>query len=100
MKQRDIGFYGGLLTALIVIKAFDQPTITEEIMGTLNEESKREFIKFAKDNGEFELAGLDEYVAQNESTQHGVQLTDGGLRVLDGDSQPATIGNSRKPLAR
>jgi hypothetical protein len=61
MKERDKGFYGGLLTALIVIKAFDQPVITEEIMGTLDKASRREFIKFAKDNGEYELSGLDEY---------------------------------------
>jgi hypothetical protein len=27
------------------------------------------------------------------AAEHGVQLTDGGLRVLDGDSQPAAISN-------
>lgn len=57
----DDGFFGGLLTACICIHLFDEATIIEEIMGTLGEENKKQFIQFAKDNGEYELAGLDEY---------------------------------------
>lgn len=63
------GFYGGLLTALIVIKAFDEPVITSEIMGTLDDKSRAEFIRFAKENGEFELSGLDEYVGNQEAAE-------------------------------
>ena len=66
MTSRDKHFYGGLLTALIVINAFDQPVITEEIMGTMNEQGRKEFINFAKANGEYELSGLDEYVEHSK----------------------------------
>jgi len=61
ISKRDQHFYGGLLTALIVIDLFDQPTIIEEIMGTLGEDGRKELIKFAKENDEYKLAGLDEW---------------------------------------
>lgn len=57
----DEAFFGGLLTACICIHHFDQPVIIEEIMGTLGDDNKKAFIQFAKDNGEYQLAGLDEY---------------------------------------
>ena len=60
-STNDDGFFGGLLTACICIHLFDEATIIEEIMGTLGEEDRRQFIQFAKENGEYELAGLDEY---------------------------------------
>lgn len=64
MSKQD--FYSGLLTALIGIQVFDEPTIQDEIIDTLGERAIAGLIRFAKKNEEYELSGLARYVTEKQ----------------------------------
>ncbi len=64
MDERTAMFYSGVRTALAVIRLHGADTIFDEVMNTLGNETAR-FVQEAKNEGEYEFAGLDAWEKRN-----------------------------------
>ncbi len=66
-------FYLGILYALLVLKTFDEPTMTDEIINGLGKSEQKGLIRFAKKNGDYELSGLKQWDDEHATAPDGAR---------------------------
>jgi hypothetical protein len=66
VDERTKSFYSGVRTALAVIRLHGEDTIFDEVMDALGGDVD-EFVQEAKNEGEYEFAGLDAWEKRNQS---------------------------------
>jgi hypothetical protein len=62
LSKADKAFYGGILTALAILRIHDQQTIFDEVVGTTD---VKELVRYAKEENEMEWSGLADYGYSN-----------------------------------
>lgn len=58
-------FYAGMLSALIVLSNFDEPTIFDAIVDTLGRDEIKGLIRYSQKNEEFVLSGMKAYTERH-----------------------------------